>query len=339
MERQSHLHRLLHLSEPDVDRGVFGDDDLAFEVHILALSGVHPDEVVPFILKVHGRDPRKHLREVPLHHLDLFGVPNDFQQVFIAHEVEASEVGALLLEVVAEGLLDLAEHVREPLQSFLEALDGDHLQHHRLRRHLLHQRGELIVDALELGEFCGQHGLDVSGAKEDAFQVHVAPLHIDPVVEDDADLLQTLIPRDDLLLEHFVVGRHLHGLDVVDVLVDLLEQLVPPSDQPTLRLVLYQLQLVVRPYVLDVPQELLQDQLATRLTEDVPDNFVILDQVCLPQVAQVQIIEVHFDLQLDQQVLPVAGLHGVRLQLAQGPIHLPVLHNEGLVFIIDLVLP
>ena len=54
---------------------------------------------------------------------------------------------------------------------------------------------------------------------------------------------------------HLVVGGQLHGRHLVDVLLELVEQVVPPPDDPALVLVVDQVQLVRVPRLLDLSRD------------------------------------------------------------------------------------
>lgn len=111
-------------------------------------------------------------------------------------------------------------------------------------------------------------------------------MHVDPVVEDDLDLLESSRPGLNLLLEHLVVRRHLHRVDVVHVLVTLFKQVVPSSDQLGFRLVLDKLELVNSPALLDTVEEVLEDSLTSCLSQDVLDDLVSTEEIGVPQVAK-----------------------------------------------------
>ena len=64
---------------------------------------------------------------------------------------------------------------------------------------------------------------------------HPPPLYINPHIKQGVDPVQSVFPG------HGVeVGRELHGGDGVDVLLDLVEEVIPATDQPTLVLVVDQ---------------------------------------------------------------------------------------------------
>lgn len=78
----------------------------------LTFTRVHSNNQVTVILSLfsdHGGDTSEHLGEVPLNILDLLGVTDDFEQVFVTHEVESREVLPLLLQIVTERFLDMLE--------------------------------------------------------------------------------------------------------------------------------------------------------------------------------------------------------------------------------------
>ena len=92
----------------------------------------------------------------------------------------------------------------------MKTLDGHDIQNNWLLSDLLHERSELVVNASELVELCGEHRLDICTSKEYSLEVDVSSLDIDPIVKDYSDFLKLLVPRHNLFLEHFVVGRHFH---------------------------------------------------------------------------------------------------------------------------------
>ena len=53
----------------------------------------------------------------------VLAVTDDLKEVVVSHEVETGEGSSLGLEVVAQGLLDVAEHVDDPRECLLPALD------------------------------------------------------------------------------------------------------------------------------------------------------------------------------------------------------------------------
>ena len=100
------------------------------------------------------------------------------------------------------------------------------------------------------------------------------------------------------------------------MLIYLLEELVPPSYKLALGLVLDEIEFVVSPAVLDLHEEVFQDELTTCLIQDVLHILVIFDQICMPQVRDVQVVEADiFNLQLLQEILPVTRLHCLGLEL------------------------
>jgi hypothetical protein len=105
-----------------------------------------------------ARDGGEHLGQVRHDLAGLLGVADDLEEVVVADEVEAAELGALPLEVLPEGLLDLAHQVHlllqdtEPLPVLLGQGRERRLQRERLLPHFLHQLDEVAVDPLEARE-------------------------------------------------------------------------------------------------------------------------------------------------------------------------------------------
>jgi len=126
----------------------------------LTFTRVHSNNQVTVILSLfsdHGGDTSEHLGEVPLNILDLLGVTDDFEQVFVTHEVESSEVLPLLLQIVTERFLDMLELGDKVDQSLLQVVDLEDLEDLGLFIHGLHQFDELTVNVLEFVEFVCQH--------------------------------------------------------------------------------------------------------------------------------------------------------------------------------------
>jgi hypothetical protein len=94
---QRDLHGFFSFCQPLVNRRVFGNDDRLGERNTFTFTRVHASQVVTIVIVVQGRDACEHLREVPLHVFDHFGVANDFKQVFITHEVKSGKIRALFL--------------------------------------------------------------------------------------------------------------------------------------------------------------------------------------------------------------------------------------------------
>ncbi len=94
------------------------------------------------------------------------------------------------------------------------------------------------LEALGLGR---QQVLDVSTSSEDALEVDPLSLDVDPHIKERMHTVQLVLPAGRLLLKHAIVRRTLHGSELVDVLLDLVEQVVPPLDQLCLVLVVHKL--------------------------------------------------------------------------------------------------
>jgi len=87
----------------------------------------------------------------------------------------------------------------------LKALNGHNIQDNWFLSNLLHERSELVVNASELVELCGEHGFDICTSKEYSFKIDISSLDINPIIKDDSDFLKLLIPRNNLFLKDFVV--------------------------------------------------------------------------------------------------------------------------------------
>jgi hypothetical protein len=84
---------------------------------------------------------------------------------------------------------------------------------------LFHELCKVIVDVLEACELVAQHRLDIGWPKKDAFKINVTSLNVNPIVESDTDLLESLRPWFDVLLKNLIVRRHLHRVDVIHVVL------------------------------------------------------------------------------------------------------------------------
>lgn len=89
--------------------------------------------------------------------------------------------------------------------------------------------------------------LDVCTPSEDPLQVDPPPLNINPHVEEGIDPVEPVLPGHGVIFKHFEVGRELHGGHRVDVLLDLVEEVVPTSDKAALILIVDQVQFIVLP--------------------------------------------------------------------------------------------
>ena len=70
------------------------------------------------------------------------------------------------------------------------------------------------------------------------------------------------------------------------MLINLGEELIPASDQAALALVANKLELILGPAVLDAEEEVLQDEFTSCFSEDLTNHLLVLDEVCLPEVAE-----------------------------------------------------
>lgn len=119
--------------------------------------------------------------------------------------------------------------------------------------------------------------------------------------------------------------------------IDLREQLVPSADQAALVGVSHELEFVLGPALLDASKELVKDELTACLVQDICDNFIVFDEVSLPQIVEDEVVELDLNPQLGQELLPVACFHGLALQLQVKPIDFSVLLKECLVLIVYVV--
>jgi len=79
-------------------------------------------------------------------------------------------------------------------------------------------------------------------------------LNIDPYVEQDMNSIETIFPGRSLFFKHLVVWRELHSRERVEVLAALREEIVPTSNQPSLVLIIDEVESVVRPSLLDLSE-------------------------------------------------------------------------------------
>ena len=116
------------------------------------------------------------------------------------------------------------------------------------------------------------------------------------------------------------------------MLIDLLEELIPSSDQFALGLVLNQLKFILSPAFFNVPEEFLKDQFTSGLSKHLIDNLFVFDQVGSDQVRYGEFVEADlFKGELGKQVLPVPRFHCFALELPNDLVHLDVLGHQALV--------
>ena len=163
-------------------------------------------------------------------------------------------------------------------------------------------------------------------------------MHVDPVVESDSNLLQTLGPGFDVLLEDLVVGGHFHRADVVHMIIHLGEQVVPASDQLALALIPDQLEFEALPGILDAINEVFKDSFTTCLGEHILHDLVSCQQVSIPQIFESQVLELSFNVERPHQLSPVLGLDRVIAQLTQDVIDFLVIFDVLHVRLVDAVL-
>ena len=80
-----------------------------------------------------------------------------------------------------------------------------------------------------------------------------------------------------------------HCGHLVDVLLDLVEEVVPASDELALVLVVDHVELVGLPCLLDLLQELLKGHLSLGHQDDVTDEGLVLEEVDVPNLAQAKV--------------------------------------------------
>lgn len=160
--------------------------------------------------------------------------------------------------------------------------NAHHLHDQRLRCYLLHQSSELIIHTLELIILVSQLRLYVTRTEEDALQVHPTALNINPCVEGELHLLELLIPLPYIRLEGLVVRGHLHGGEVLEILIQLSEEVVPASDQLAFALVLCQFQFEYFPIGLHLPNHTLQHQLSCGYSHELSHLCLNLHGIRLP---------------------------------------------------------
>lgn len=119
--------------------------------------------------------------------------------------------------------------------------------------------------------------------------------------------------------------------------INLSEQLVPTADQAALVGVSDELKFVFGPALFNASKELVKDEFTASLVQNICDDFVVLDEVGLPQIVEDEIVEFDLNPHLGEKLLPVARLHGLALQLQVKTIDFSVLLEESLVLIVDVV--
>lgn len=144
---------------------------------------------------------------------------------------------------------------------------------------------------------------------------------------------------------YLVVGRQFHCRNAVDVLFDLVEEVVPASDQTTLVLVVHQIKLIRVPHFTDLKtqkkktscclkthhihifyysertsitylfEELLQCHFTLGYQENIFYHHFILLQVHIPDLSQCQLWQNPVDMETLHELLPVAVLQSLGFQL------------------------
>ncbi len=116
--------------------------------------------------------------------------------------------------------------------------------------------------------FDGQQSLDISTSGEDALEIDPTALDVDPDVKEGVDAVELVLPRDRFFFEDLVVGRELHRVHGVDVLLELVEQVVPATDELALVLVADQVEFVRLPELFDLPRRKKQEPF--RIVNSIP---------------------------------------------------------------------
>jgi len=126
---------------------------------------------------------------------------------------------------------------------------------------------------------------------------------------------------------------------LVDVLLQLVEQVVPSTDDPTLVLVVDQVQLVGVPRLLHLLEELFQGHLSLSHQDDILHCTLMPLQVDIPHLTKSQLREHPGHSQLLAKRLPVAILQSVTLELHNQHVHLLVALNQLLDILVGGILP
>ena len=100
---------------------------------------------------------------------------------------------------------------------------------------------------LESLALVGQKMFDVSTACENALQIDPSPLNVDPHIKESIDPVQSIFPGHGVVFKHLEVGRELHCGHGIDVLLDLVEEIIPAADETTLVLVVDQVKFIGHP--------------------------------------------------------------------------------------------
>ena len=120
----------------------------------------------------------------------------------------------------------------------------------------------------------GQQVFDVSTATEDSLQIHPSALDVNPHVKEVIDLVKSVVPSYGVVFKHLEVWGQLHSCHGVDVLFDLVEQVVPTSDDLALVLVVYQIQVVIVPCLSNLATQTAEWNI--RYTDSDINSFLIL---------------------------------------------------------------
>jgi hypothetical protein len=76
-----------------------------------------------------------------------------------------------------------------------------------------------------------EHLFDIFRAIEYAFEIHVPHLQVLPRIEDNRNVLETSVPDFKISLVHFVIRTVLRATNIIDMLVNLGNKVIPPLDQ------------------------------------------------------------------------------------------------------------
>ena len=86
---------------------------------------------------------------MPLNILDQFWITNDLKQVFISYKVEPGEIWPLFFEVLTQSFLNQLQWLGKSRKHFLKVWDLHDFHDDWFLADLLHQPGEVIIDAFE----------------------------------------------------------------------------------------------------------------------------------------------------------------------------------------------
>jgi hypothetical protein len=113
---------------------------------------------------------------------NVLAISDNFEQIFVANEVEAREGSSLPLKILAESLLYLVKQVRKPLEALLDALDIHDVRDEWRFIDFLHDGQEFGINVLKPRTLHREEMFDVGAPRKDTFQVHPLTLNVDPYV-------------------------------------------------------------------------------------------------------------------------------------------------------------